>query len=200
MTEPPPAPPPDPTSESPHPTRRLPPAYYRGSAPVAPQQPAFEPVTAIPAYTDPPRRRSTALTVGIVITSVVILLCGLCGVAGYLVSRHASGGQEAKPPAPTRTAAPTPSPTTAGHHIVYEVSGDQGTTVVTYATSGGAKPDEVSLPWRKEITVDRDTFVAMVFALHFQGGPLTCRVLVDGEEITKNTSDHAVTCTRLVVR
>jgi hypothetical protein len=212
MTVPP--PPPDPTSDPPpYRTPQAPPypasgtsyrTYQLGSAPVQP------PVTALPAYDGGTARRTRALAIGVLATALVVLLCGVCGVAGFLLSRGTSGGKQAAAPATQAPASPakaSQAPVAAGpaspgrgaHTVVYELTGNTDTALVTYAVNIGASPEEVDLPWRKQVTVDNHSFLVTVLAVHLRGGPLTCRILVDGREIAKNTSDNAVTCTHLVV-
>jgi hypothetical protein len=165
------------------------PTYQLGSAPVG-----SEPVTAPPAYGPITTQRSRVVVIAVVVTAVAMLLCGLCGVAGYLLARDDNEASSTPSPAPA-----VPSPTAAGssHTIVYEVTGD-GSAIITYLAPGGPKPDQVSLPWRQEVTVDRGGFLATVFALRFEGGTLGCRVLVDGQEVAKDSSDNAVTCTHVI--
>ncbi len=191
------------------------PTYQLGSAPVG------SPVTAVPAYGGT-GRRARAVALGVLATALVVLLCGVCGIAGFLLSRGTSGPEPASAPAPTQaTASPAragapartneaaepgrtneaaePAPRAGAHTVVYELTGSTDTALVTYAVNAGASPTDVDLPWRKQVTVDSRSFLVTVIAVHLRGGPLTCRILVDGREIAKNTSDNAVTCTHLVV-
>jgi hypothetical protein len=236
MTVPPALPPPRPDPTSPDPISDPPPytmphappypssgtgypTYQLGSAPVE------SPVTAVPMYGT--GRRTRALAVGVLATALVVLLCGVCGIAGFLLSRRTSQGgpvsaqaaaspeqtskaaspaRASKSAAPARTskapvaAAPT-APESGTHTVVYEVSGNTDSAFVTYAVNVnvGAAPEDIDLPWRKQVTVDSRSFLVTVLAVHIRGGPLSCRILVDGREITKNTSDNTVTCTHLVV-
>lgn len=178
------------------------PTYQLGSAPVEP------PVTAVPAYRGGTARRARALAIGVLATAFVVLLCGVLGIAGFLLSRGTSDGERAPAAAPTQAvaspartgeAAGPASPASGAHTVVYELSGSTDTALVTYAVNVGASPEEVDLPWRKQVTVDSHSFLVTILAVHFRGGPLTCRIVVDGREIAKNTSDNAVTCTHLVV-
>jgi hypothetical protein len=211
MTGPPYAPPPpDPTSDPPpFSTPQAPPyppyggeypTYQLGSAPVTPTS-AYPPVTGVPGYAVGTGRRSRGVVIGVIAAAAALLLCGVCGGAGFLLARGDNGGKQSGASTPV-PAAPAPSSAAqpgAAHTVVYEVTGGSGSAIVAYAVNAGASPDEVGLPWRKEVTVDRGSFLVTVFAVRFEGGPLTCRVLVDGREVTRNTSDNAVTCTHLVV-
>jgi hypothetical protein len=138
-----------------------------------------------------------------------VLLCGICGIGGFLLASGNDDGQASAPgtaapavvpatPAPTTLAATATTPAGTAHTIVYEVNGGTGPAIITYAIDAGASPNEFSLPWRKEVSVDRKSFLATVFAIRLEGGQLTCRVLVDGQEVASNTSDNAVACTYLV--
>jgi hypothetical protein len=162
-------------------------------------------------YLEGTPRRSRGLVIGVVLASVA-LLCGLGGVAGFLLARDSDGGSGATPrgespvPAeqtPSANAEPTPPanaqpPGGRGHTVVYEVSGGSGSAIITYNAGGAPTPDQVDLPWRTEVTVAGRVNLLMVFAVHFSSDPLTCRILVDGQEVTTATSDNAVTCTHLV--
>jgi hypothetical protein len=176
----------------PHPSGGTPsnPTYELGSAPIP-----SEPVTAPPGYGPITTERSRVVVIAVVVTVVGLVLCGLCGVAGYLLARDSDGDKKAQPAASTAA----PSPTAAGdkHTVVYEVSGD-GKAIVTWLAPGGPRPDQVSLPWREEVTVDRGSFLATVFALQFEGGTIGCRVLVDGKEVAHDSADNAVTCTHVI--
>jgi hypothetical protein len=168
------------------------PTYQLGSAPVGPP-----PVTAPPAYGPITTQRSRVVVIGAVVTAVAVLLCGLCGVAGFLLARDSDNGNKAAPARSSPRPAPSPTAAQGKHTIVYEVSGD-GSAIVTYLAPGGPKPDQVSLPWRQELTVDRGSFLATVFAFRFEGGTIECRVLVDGQEVAKDSSDNEVTCTHVI--
>jgi hypothetical protein len=171
------------------------------------EPPAYTPVTAVPAYLEPAPRRSRGLVIGVVAAALAVL-CGLGGVAGFLLARDGDGGSSGGGSAPRTqdpvSAEPTPpsdSPAPGGsaHTVIYEVSGGSGPAIITYATDGAPAPEQVDLPWRKELTVTDRPNLAMVFALQFSHAPLTCRILVDGQEVTTETSDNSVTCTHVVV-
>lgn len=163
---------------------------------------AYLPVTAVPAYLEDPPGRSRGLVIGLVVVAAVLALCGLGGVGGYLLARDSDGKTGAAAQTESPVSAPSPSdapgPSEGEHKVVYEVSGGSGTAIVTYTGDGASAPDRVKLPWRTEVTVAGRTNLLVLLAIQFSRDPLTCRILVDGQEVTSKTSDNTVTCTHVV--
>jgi hypothetical protein len=165
---------------------------------------AYLPVTAVPAYLEDPPGRSRGLIIGLVVVAAVLALCGVGGVGGYLLARDNDGKTGAAAQTESPVSAPSPSPSDAPapsegeHTVVYEVSGGSGTAIVGYTGDGPSAPDRVELPWRTEVTVAGNTNLLVLLAIQFSRGPLTCRILVDGQEVTSETSDNTVTCTHVV--
>ncbi|MGH8933017.1 MAG: MmpS family transport accessory protein [Egibacteraceae bacterium] len=78
--------------------------------------------------------------------------------------------------------------------VVYEVSGPTQANNITYGANGSAgvaQENEVTLPWRKEVTMEKGlgaVAVPQVTAQNAGDGTITCRISVDGEVVTEVTS------------
>jgi hypothetical protein len=140
-----------------------------------------------------------------VATVVTVLLCGACGLGGFLLSSRSASDPSTKPAAGASAAAPRlatsprPTATRAGSHhtVAYEVTG-AGRAIITFGSSNGISQDQAKLPWHKEVTVQQNSFVVSVLAFALGGQQLTCKVLVDGKQVAGATSDTAVACTQLI--
>jgi hypothetical protein len=130
---------------------------------------------------------------------VTVLLCGACGLGGFLLANRSASNTSTSPAAGASAAAPrqvTPSPsprpsaTRAGSHHA----------IITFGSSNGISHDQAKLPWHKEVTVQQNSFLVSVVALALGGQQLTCKVLVDGKQVAGATSDAAVQCTQLITR
>lgn len=192
------------------------PEYWSDTYPPGPDTPGYQP-SAPPGYPPgpppqfvQPRRRSKPAIIAIVATIVTVLLCGACGLGGFLLANRSASSTSTSPvagasAAAPRQAIPSPSPrptaTRAGSHhtVAYEVTG-AGNAIITFGSSNGISHDQAKLPWHKEVTVQQDSFLVSVLALALGGQQLTCRVLVDGKQVAGATSDTAVTCTQLITR
>jgi Mycobacterium membrane protein len=80
--------------------------------------------------------------------------------------------------------------------ITYEVTGDAPAVDVDYTTYGddvsSAQETGVPLPWSKEVTTDGLVKGgSLIVTTGEQGGSVTCRVLVDGEEAETATASGA---------
>jgi Mycobacterium membrane protein len=80
--------------------------------------------------------------------------------------------------------------------ITYEVTGDAPAVDVDYTTYGddvsSAQETGVPLPWSKEVTTDGLVKGgSLIVTTGEQGGSVTCRVLVDGEEAETSTASGA---------
>jgi Mycobacterium membrane protein len=199
MTEPPAAPRPDPTADPPpFSTPQSPPypaggagypTYLPGAAPVPPPQPTYPPVTAVPEYLQKTPRSSRGLVIGVGLgLAVVIALCGVIGVGGFVLLGDRNNSGTASPvAAPTEAGSqgpPTSQPTESpSHEIVYEVTGDSRTATVSY--SGGddilVGTERVDLPWRNEVTTGGGPRPVTIMAFGTPGKKVSCQISVDGQ-------------------
>jgi hypothetical protein len=98
--------------------------------------------------------------------------------------------------APTSAeSAPAPSGDTAT--VTYEIIGRSKASNVTFNTDGGgsiSQENNVALPWRKEITVERGFAVTSLTAQNGGSGEITCRISVDGQVVkeAKSSGQYAV--------
>ncbi|XVU26288.1 MmpS family transport accessory protein [Actinoplanes sp. CA-054009] len=180
-----------PTSEFPAtPSDNVPPGYpppgygtpYDGSAP------------------HPPRKSSVPIVA--VIIAVTFLLCGGVATAGVLIARNVTEtAKDAVPPLPTvkpeLPAVPTGGPEFGAKvDVTYEVTGDGPASQLLYVESLSESPqrlENVKLPWKFTGEIDTPT-VLNVTAIRLGGseGTISCRVLVNGEEVAQRTSDPGV--------
>ncbi|HWH00188.1 MAG TPA: MmpS family transport accessory protein, partial [Pilimelia sp.] len=174
------------------------------------------PAMAYPAMQPPVGKgaggRGSATLLWVLVGVFAVLLCSGAAVAGVLAYRNATDDGT-----PTATAAPSPPPTTAAEPrpddptpspddspspgatgsgvVTYEITG-AGRATITYSLVADRKTQRVSsarLPWRIQVPTPAGDapFVASVMAMRTgtEGeGKLTCRVLVDGKEITERSS------------
>jgi Mycobacterium membrane protein len=193
----------------------LPPGYARGRA--APQYPPtaqFPVVNPAPPYA-PPRRTRGGLLAGIAAAVIISVLLCIGGIITAVALGRDDGDRDAAPTgpptpgpatAPADDASPTRPPTETEHVVVYEVTGD-GPANVTYvydARGGTEQIGRADLPWRVETNMGENAFVATVLAIRVGAtkGTLTCRLLVDGVEVSTRSSEGrfaAVTCADLVL-
>jgi hypothetical protein len=159
----------------------------------------------------PPAPRKSSIPIIAVIAAVSLLLCGGVVTATVLAVRNVTDrAKEAANPfdnLPTETpdlpglptnipdlpGLPTGLPTGAGRtvKVTYEVSGD-GPAEILYLTKLGERPkvvENVSLPWRFSADVQTPVLVSVTATrTDTAQGSITCRTLVDGKEVKKNTS------------
>jgi hypothetical protein len=129
------------------------------------------------------------------------------GIVVLIVIGSAVGGSKTKTPATTAAApgaapAAAPAAEAAGHTVTYKVLGS-GRGLVTYMKEG-FQQEQVSgakLPWSKDLTFKDDISAFSGLSLVVQhssgGGDITCKILVDGKEVSSSTSSGAyavVTC------
>jgi hypothetical protein len=93
------------------------------------------------------------------------------------------------------SAAPTASADTAD--VTYEIIGKSKASNITYNSDGGgsmAQENNVKLPWRKEITIERGFAIPTLTAQNAGSGELTCRISVDGQAVkeAKSSGQYAV--------
>jgi len=123
-----------------------------------------------------------------------------------VVGAALGGGKNKNAPAtvaqPGAASAAAPATQTAGHTVTYKVLGS-GSGLVTY-TKEGFQQEQVNgakLPWSKDLTFKNDITAFSGLSLVVQhsrgGGDITCKILVDGTEVSSSTSSGAyavVTC------
>ncbi|MEU8815189.1 MmpS family transport accessory protein [Actinoplanes sp. NPDC048796] len=130
-----------------------------------------------------------------VIIAVTLLLCGGVGTAGVLIARNVTQtAKDAVPQIPELPAAPTEAPEIGGKvSVTYEVTGDGPASQLVYVESLSESPqrlENVKLPWTFTGEIDTPT-VLTVTAIRLSGteGTISCRVLVDGQEVAHRTSE-----------
>lgn len=190
------------------------PAYQPGVAtpgygppPPQPGYPAYAPAPA----GRPPGGGSTVLLWSL-IAVFALLLCAGAGVAGTLAFRTgddnaASGANTPAPAKPERAPTTAPAPPTdepatspapgGGALITYEVTGD-GPATITYLRGGADGTKRVpgaTLPWRAQVRESKQSYLVSLLAIRSDSatGSLTCRVLVNGKEVSKRTAKGAFT-------
>jgi hypothetical protein len=191
------------------------PGLARPTYPPTASYPAYDPNAAYPGYVPPTPRRRGGLVVGLVI-AVVLVICAGLGVAGVILFVNvakdvvASGDTPNPQPAgPGSTSGPADeNPTDEQDEgdggIVIEVSGD-GPVTIFYGVGGGKNENlrDVDLPWRITLPREGQTQVITVLAsrVALTDGEVTCRILLDGTELQKQTKDGKVaiaTCITVV--
>jgi hypothetical protein len=208
-------PPEEPTSPIPaYPPDSPPPSYQPGVArPTYPPTanypvyqpnttyPAYDPNSAYPGYAGPPRKGRSGLVIGLVIATVLVI-CAALGVAGTILFVNVAkdvvaSGDSPNPQPAGRGATSGPADEDTGNQnedgqIVLEVSGD-GPVAIFYGVGGGKNENlrDVDLPWRITVPRDGDTQVITVLAsrVSVTDGEVTCRILLDGTELQKQTKD-----------
>jgi hypothetical protein len=136
-----------------------------------------------------------------VIVAAAVLLCGGTVVTGVLLAQRFTNpknsgsslvsGAQPTPASASRGPATEGSSYTSGS-VVYEVTGD-GRVNITYLEESGiwtTTKTNVRLPWRIELHPDRLTVLSLVAIRPGNGNSsskVTCRALVNGREIVKNS-------------
>nr|WP_296075514.1 MmpS family transport accessory protein [uncultured Actinoplanes sp.] len=168
--------------------------------PPPPYQSAGYPVPDYQPQPQPAPRKSSAPIVAVIV-AVTLLLCGGVVTAGILIVRNvADRAKESVAPinnlptaVPELPGVPTDLPTADGHtvKVTYEVTGD-GPAQILYLTKLGDRPtvlDSVKLPWRFSTEVETPVLLSVsATRVDPSEGTITCRALVDGKEVKKNTS------------
>ncbi len=195
-------PPPEypPTSQFP-PVNYAPPGYppdYGGGYPPPPGYPAVQP--------DRPPRKSNAPLIAVIL-AVSLLLCGGVATASVLIFRAAADRAEEAiepitelptidPELPELPGLPTDLPTAVpgtGRKltVTYEVTGDGPAQILYVEKLGGAQTrlDNVKLPWKFSAEVETPALLSVIaMRIDTTDGEISCRALVDGEEVKQRTS------------
>jgi hypothetical protein len=163
----------------------------------------------------------------VLIAVFAVLLSGGAVAAGLIAYRKSEAANSVDPtrrptaepgpsqePGPSReptggpddpTAPPSGAPSGDGGGVVtYEVTGD-GPVRITYqrgARGGTEQIRNAKLPWRVEVQTNDDAFVVSIFATRLRAnqGSITCRVLIDGEEVVSRRASGPralVTCLKV---
>jgi hypothetical protein len=179
-----------------------PPPYGPGDYPAAP--PGY------PGYAPPPAPRKSNAPLIAVIVAVALLLCGGVATTGILVAHNVSArAHEAVKPLTDPTAdpgdpdvpglpgLPTAIPTDGGGglgaqiKVTYQVTGD-GPAEILYLEKLGAAPTQLEnakLPWTFTTTMQTPALISIIaMRVGSTDGQVTCRALVDGQEVKKATS------------
>ncbi|MFD0518330.1 MmpS family transport accessory protein [Paractinoplanes durhamensis] len=178
-----------------------PPPGYPGQSPYAPPQ--------------PPPRRSNAPIIAVIL-AVALLLCGGVATAGVLIARNAKDKvDEAVGSLPTSVpevpALPTDLPTVGSGSgrpitVTYEVDGD-GPVSIVYIEKIGEAPkrlENVQLPWKFSVKAEVPALLSIVvLRVATSEGTVSCRALVDGDEVKQNESASSnvatTSCVQLVL-
>ncbi len=154
----------------------------------------------------PPPRRSNVPLIALIL-AVSLLLCGGVATASVLLFRAAADrAKEAvepitelptvAPELPELPGLPTDLPTAVpgtGRQltVTYEVTGD-GPAQILYIDRLGGTPtrlDNVELPWKFTAEVEAPALLSVIaMRLETTDGEISCRALVDGEEVKQRTS------------
>jgi hypothetical protein len=174
--------------------------YGGGYPPPGYPPPGYPPPGFAPPQ--PPPRKSNAPIVAVII-AVTLLLCGGVATAGVMIARNvADKAKEATAPltdlpteVPDLPGLPTGVPTDGSGHkitVTYEVDGD-GPVSIVYVEKLGETPvrlSDVKLPWKFTAEMQTPTLVSVVAVrVATSEGSVSCRALVDGEEVKKVTSN-----------
>ncbi|WP_433300697.1 MmpS family transport accessory protein [Actinoplanes sp. CA-030573] len=199
----------------PPPADALPPGYAPGYAPqpgYAPPGDALPPGYAPPpGYLppQPPPKRSNAPIIAVIV-AVTLLLCGGLATAGVLIAQNVTN--KAKEAAEPYTNLPTEVPDVPGLPtdlpdnpqdgrtitVTYEVTGD-GPASIAYVDALDQAPvrkTDVQLPWKFTTTMETPALLSVVAVrIGTSEGTVTCRALVDGDEVKKSTSNRGTVAT-----
>jgi Mycobacterium membrane protein len=170
-----------------------PPGEPQPGQPVSPVQP-MQPV-----------HKSKAGPIIAIIAAVVLVIClGCVGGAWYFGFWFQKKAEEIVNSIPTdypTNDAAKPGNNSSPHTIRYEINGS-GRALVNWAQESGLGSEEVDLPWSKEITVNRQSFGAQVFAIPKEKDTTveSCRISVDGVEKKKaNFANSTLICSYVYV-
>ncbi len=197
------------------------PDYGKGYPPPGhPQQPyPAQPYPPQPygAPPGPPPRKSNAPLIAVIV-AVTLLLCGGVATAAVMAVRAATDkAKEAIEPItvptfdPELPSLPTGVPTGvpgSGRKITvtYEVTGD-GPAQIVYLDRLGGSPtrlQNVKLPWKITAEVETPALLSVIaMRVAATDGSISCRALVDGEEVRQRTSSSGTfattTCTHYAI-
>jgi actin-like ATPase involved in cell morphogenesis len=185
-------------------------------AQAAPPPMPMWPVGTLSVVTPPPARRGMRLWPWVL--AALVLVGAL--TAGTVVFLNAAGNQHAnsptdrvaanvpRPSASTHAAAPSftpPSPTAAGHHVIYEVTasgaGNFGDVEYVDQDNQIIRRGGTPLPWRIEFDTTQRYPNFVLNAQRKSGGdngPVTCRITVDGKILDETTATGQYAATECI--
>lgn len=176
---------------------------------------AGPPPQGYPGYGPPAPRRSNVPLIAVIL-AVAVLLCGGTVTALVLATRNltdkakaaaapyltpqttapqTTGPAQDPQPGPTDLPTTDPGETSSGSDtikVTYEVTGD-GPATILYLRKLGESPtrvEQAKLPWKFTTTMQKPA-VLSVIAMRTdttKEGEVTCRTLVDGQEVRKTSS------------
>lgn len=83
-------------------------------------------------------------------------------------------------------------PAPSSYQVTYEVTGTiSGASVTYYNNQGGTEQGDYKIPFKKTYTMERGDFAYISAQNMDDSGSITCRILIDGEEWKKSTSQGA---------
>jgi MmpS family membrane protein len=192
-----------------------PPGYPPSGYPPAGYPPSGYPPAGYQPPQPPPRRSSAPIIA--VILAVALLLCGGVATAGLLIARGVKDkAAEAVGDLPTAvpelpglpTDLPTGSADGTGRQITvtYEVTGDGPVSIIYMEKIGESakRLENVQLPWKFTGQAEIPALVSIVAVrIGTSEGSVSCRALVDGDEVKKNESSRSnfasANCTQVVL-
>jgi len=142
-----------------------------------------------------PKKMSVGLIIGLVVGGIILLCCISGVVVALIIGAKVSDNNESDsaPPVPGLNEAEARS-------VRYEVNGGGKLTFLTYSDGrsghGPKSGESLTLPWSAEVPCcdDFDYAVVAVPEGGLTGGPLTCRILVDGTQVDEETASGSVSC------
>jgi hypothetical protein len=173
--------------------------YQQGGYPPPGYPPGGYPPHGYPGRPGPPPRKSNAPLIAVIL-AVTLLLCGGVATAGVLMARAAA--EKTKEAVKPLTEIPTLDPelpslptgvpgATRKITVTYEVSGEGPATILYFGKLGETptRLDNVKLPWKFEVELETPAFLSVsAVRVDTTDGSITCRALVDGQEVKEGTS------------
>lgn len=168
------------------------------SHPNNPQQPYGNPQwQGQPPQEQPKKKRGGCLKwfaiIAVAFIALIVVIVAVSG-GGDDSSNESQGGQAGVSEAREAGQEQQAEQEADGTTVRFEVETSDGSNVsVTYTNASDgvsqAQDNAVPSPWSKEITVgEHDALNVNVLAQQDGSGEVTCRILVDGEEVQANTS------------
>jgi hypothetical protein len=140
--------------------------------------------------TNSQKKKPIGLIVGLVVL-LVLVCCGGVGTAGYLlIDRAADEATSGLPDGPPQTSRAT------GETVRFEVEGAGAIRGLIHSSENGPVTVDARLPWSAEVRCCGEPDYTVFGTLDGgQGGPVTCRILVDGKKVIEKTEPTSADCT-----
>jgi len=137
--------------------------------------------------TNPQKKKPVGLIVGLVVLLVVVC-CGGVATGGYLlIDRAADEAASGLPDAPSKK---------AGEVVRFEVEGAGTIRALIHSSNSGPVTVNATLPWSAEVPCcDEPDYTVFGTLDGGKGGPVTCRILVDGKKVIEKTEPTWADCT-----